>query len=187
MKQLKHGATLAVFAISAACGSAMAANTGTHNGQINFNGVITTTPCSIDGNNLHQTVELGSISTNMLGKAGAQAPAKDFEIRLIGCDASTVKNARITFSGTPVENQPELLQVGAGMPDAAKNVGVAIYDKSNNQSIELGKDSADIPLKDGLTVLPFSAQYQATAAVSDTNPVVAGNANASAQFTISYN
>ncbi|WP_371140983.1 fimbrial protein [Burkholderia cepacia] len=175
---VKNTLALAAFAIATASGTAAAQS----NGQINFSGNITEAPCSIDGDNVNQTVELGSISTNIFNGVGSQSTAKDFQINLTGCNTATLKTAQITFSGTPDGTNPDLLKVGSGMPGAAQNVAVGLYDVYNNKTLALNAESDAIPLQSGLSVLPFRAYYQQTAA-----NVAAGSANASAQFTISYN
>ena len=181
---IKNTLALTAFAIATVSGTAAAQSTGQSSGQINFSGNITTAPCSVDGDNVNQTVALGSISTNIFSGVGSQSTAKDFQINLTGCNTTTLKTAQITFSGTPDDTDPNLLKLTPGMPGAgaAQNVAVGLYDVYNNQALALNAKSGAIPLQSGLSVLPFRAYYQQTAA-----NVAAGSANASAQFTISYN
>jgi major type 1 subunit fimbrin (pilin) len=178
---MKSSAALATFVMTVASGVAMAQSVGTNNGQINFTGEITTAPCSVDGNNANQTVSLGSISTNSLQTAGAMSTAKNFQIQLTGCSLATVQSASVTFDGTSDINNPDLLALTAG-PSTAKNVAVGIYDVYNKKELALNTASDGIPIADGNNVLPFQAYYKATQA-----GVTAGDANASAQFTVSYN
>ncbi|MBM2769081.1 fimbrial protein [Burkholderia anthina] len=184
--KIKSTIALATFALAAASGTAMAQSAGTNSGQIDFVGEITTAPCSVDGDNANQTVQLGSISTNVLGTAGSTSTPKNFQINLTGCSLDTVKSASVTFDGTPDDNNPDLLKLGAGgSGPTAQNVAVAIYDVYNKQELTLKTASGAIPIQDGINALAFQAYYKSTASAS--NPVVAGSANANAQFTVSYN
>ncbi|KWF35837.1 fimbrial protein [Burkholderia pseudomultivorans] len=178
---IKTTIALAAFALATVSGAAMAQSTGTNSGQINFTGEITTAPCSIDGTNANQTVPLGSISTNALQTAGATSTPKDFQIALTGCSLNTVQSASVTFQGVSDLNSPDLLALTAG-PTTAKNVAVGIYDVFNKKELALNSASDGIPIANGSNVLPFQAYYKATG-----SGVTAGDANASAQFTVSYN
>ncbi|WP_342310543.1 fimbrial protein [Burkholderia pyrrocinia] len=152
-------------------------------GTINFRGVITGAACSVVPSSQNMTVPLGIVSTNMLTAPGAKSTPAEFRVQLVGCDLSTATNAVIKFQGTPNEQEAGLLKVGVGSASAATGVGVGIADARSGGEIKLG-DSASIKLAAGTTNLDFQAYYKVAAGVKAVTP---GDANAVAQFMITYN
>lgn len=178
-KKVLAAGSLSILAVGIAM--ADSPSPGVNKGQINFTGEITTAPCSVDGSSVNQTVPLGSISTNVLSAAGAKSTGRDFEIKLTGCTLGTVKNAQVTFNATPDADDPSLIALTAG-PSSAQNVAVGLYDVNSQKDLALGTKSDAIPIRNGSFSLPFRAFYKATKSAA-----VAGVANATAQFTVSYN
>lgn len=152
-------------------------------GTVNFTGEITDTPCSISPASQNQIVPLGNVSTNVFTTAGKKAPAANFTIDLLNCSASA-QGAKVTFEGTHDALLDTALaianagQVGVG---AATGVAVALSDSADTP-IPLGAASNSYVLGLGTNSLRFKAAY-----VSTKDVVTVGPANASAQFTVSYN
>lgn len=69
-----------------------------HNGTVTFNGKIIDTPCSVEQDDLQQTVEFGEISKAVLEKGGT-SDIKTFDIVLKDCSLDTATTAKIVFNG----------------------------------------------------------------------------------------
>lgn len=80
--------------ISMACLSLMAANAAqaqqVNTGDIQFEGQISNTTCTINANDRSQQVQLGLATPAALATAGSFGPIKNFTIRLTGCNAGAV-------------------------------------------------------------------------------------------------
>jgi major type 1 subunit fimbrin (pilin) len=146
-------------------------------GNINFTGTILDAGCTIDPADVAQTVTLGTISRSAFESVGDVAANTGFSIRLSACPA-TLTSANARFDGPTHASDNRLLAVTGG----ATGVGVAIYEADSATLIPIGIRSADVTLTGEAGVLSFVAKYMATA-----DTVVAGPANATSQFTISYN
>ncbi|MET3497240.1 fimbrial protein [Variovorax boronicumulans] len=158
-------------------------------GTINFNGEITADACSVSPNSQNLIVPLGKVASKWFeGTVGGKAqvgkkstPAK-FSIDLLGCDTTTIKNAKVKFDGAADADVKTALRVGAGEVSGGFATGVAIeLGDSSGTKIDLGSPSKDYALSEGDNSLKFQAAYVATK-----DKVTVGPANAIAQFTIAY-
>ena len=134
---------------------------------------------------LGEIIDAGCDVVNDMTAAGMVANQKeDFSIKLENCP-TTVAKASVLFSGPNVNGDNEKLELtGAGTdPDVAEGVALQLVDGSNNNTLPLftRSTSLNIPAT-GKIDLPFRVRYIQT----DTT-VVAGKADGSANFTISYN
>ncbi|MDM4551548.1 fimbrial protein [Klebsiella oxytoca] len=129
-------------------------------------------------------VHMGQIAKTAFSGTGSTAAEQDFSIKLENCP-TTVAKASVLFSGPNVNGDNEKLELtGAGTdPDVAEGVALQLVDGSNNNTLPLftRSTSLNIPAT-GKIDLPFRVRYIQT----DTT-VVAGKADGSANFTISYN
>jgi major type 1 subunit fimbrin (pilin) len=165
---------LAIFAAS------FAGNTLAADGSINFTGRIIDAGCSIDTADMSQTVALGEISKSAFASVGDTAAATRFSIRLTACPA-TLLSANMRFDGPADAIDNRLLAVNGG----ATGVAVGIFEKDSATLIPMRNRSASVNLSTANAgTLEFVAKYMATGAP---NLIVAGDANATSQFTISYN
>ncbi|KAA6175438.1 MULTISPECIES: fimbrial protein [Pseudomonas] len=55
------------------------------NGILNISGVMHESPCSLEMTSLHQTIDLGAVSTSQLQRPGDQAPPVAFQLRFTDC------------------------------------------------------------------------------------------------------
>ena len=152
-------------------------------GTVNFKGEFVNAPCVVSSDTANQTVDLGQYRTASLTAKDAQTAKVPFEIKLVNCDATTLKTASFAFYGTADSANPNLLGVVASSANAegAKGVGIGIYDAAGTLLKPDGAtQSVKTKLLDGTTTVNFSANYVATAAVT------AGEANSSANFMITY-
>ena len=110
---------------------------------------------------------------------------KDFTIDLQDCDITTMKNARVAFSGTPDTLDNEILK-NTETNGPADGVGVAILENDGATLVDIngGIPSHSQALSAGDTELKFKVAYKANTA---TPAVTAGNVKAKAFVDITYN
>lgn len=152
-----------------------------YDGEINFNGEVVDTPCSIAPASQKITVPLGKVTKSTFTAAGTKSTPAKFSIDLLGCGA-TAKGAAITFTGTADATVKDDLRVGVGGVDGSYATGVAVeLQDSAGTKIPLGTASGNYTLVPGDNSLKFQAAY-----VSTGPAVTVGQANATAQFTVAY-
>ena len=171
-----------VFALSALAltsGSVFAADSG--DGTVKFTGEIVDTPCVLSVDSQKQEVVLGQVQKSVFTAAGAKSPSKPFEIKLEDCDTGSGKTkVKVGFNGVgDSDSNGELVSVSTEA-GAATGVGIGIYDNTNTL-IKLNSGEAETTLKDGQTVLYFTANY-----VSTKDTVTTGYGNAEVDFNLSY-
>ena len=157
-------------------------------GKINFTGKILDAACTIDTSTLNQTVNLGNVPKSSFNAAGDVAAATHFSIVLNNCP-SAVSSASIKFDGAADAADTSILALNSGQ--TAKGVGVAFYEEDGVTAIPLATQSKGIKLETASkqasgtaansNKMSFIAKYKATQAA-----VVAGTANATSDFTITY-
>ncbi|MBS1206122.1 MAG: fimbrial protein [Proteobacteria bacterium] len=146
-------------------------------GTINFNGNITDTACTIDASSANQTVTMGTVSKTSFQGAGSTAAPTRFTISLTACPDTT---AKVRFDGPTAPGNASILRLNTG--ETAEGVGVAIYEDDSSTLIPVSTASAAKTLSNaGENVLAYVAKYMATG-----DSVIAGSANATASFTITY-
>ncbi|WMT16050.1 fimbrial protein [Serratia fonticola] len=150
-------------------------------GTINFVGEITDVACSVDTNSQNLTVTLGKVASNTFSGIGSKTAPTQFQLVLKDCpEAATT--AVVKFDGTSVAGDNSVLALTSDV-DSAEGVAIEISDASQ-QVVKLFENSQPYTLETGVssvTNLDFVARYKA---ISDT--IIAGIANASAQFSITY-
>lgn len=145
--------------------------------QINVNGNIVNTTCDVDTNSANLNVAMGDQPISALNTAvGVTSPDISFSIKLVNCsDVATGVN--IAFSGT-VSSDTALLKLDDG---GATGIGIEILDDNKTQ-IPVNVASKNYPLNAGVdNTLNFYARYK-----TESLPVTAGDANATATFTLTY-
>jgi major type 1 subunit fimbrin (pilin) len=148
-------------------------------GQIDFTGSVTDTACIMDiGTDNKMTVALGNVDTASFSGVDSTSSATEFNIKLKSCPEAT--NASVKFDGTTVAGKNDVLALTSGT-GVATGVGIQIKDKSS-KVVNFYNATDSYPLTEGDNTLPFHASFIQT----DTT-VVAGTANATAQFTLNYN
>lgn len=65
-------------------------------GRLNISGSMHETPCSLEMTSLHQTIDLGDVSTSQLRRPGDQARAVPFQLRFTDCNriAGSIRSER---------------------------------------------------------------------------------------------
>lgn len=148
-------------------------------GEINFTGSVIDTACTMDiGANNKMSVILGNVAKTAFSGPDSVSSVTEFDIKLKSCPEVTT--ASVKFDGVTVPGNNEVLAL-TEETGAATGVGIQITDQANK--IVTFKTATDsYPLAAGDNTLPFFASFIQTDAA-----VVAGTANATAQFTINYN
>lgn len=152
-------------------------------GIVNFAGAIVNTPCVIDNDDASQTVNLGQYRQDAFtGKLSVSSPV-GFDIKLTGCATETFKNASLIFAGITVPDEEKILApiASQGGQITATGVGIQILQNSKLVNVDGLKETDVVKLNEGDSTLRFQAQYIALA-----DEVTPGSANASADFTITY-
>jgi major type 1 subunit fimbrin (pilin) len=165
MKKYLVASALACAAISS---SAFAAD-----GVINFTGKIVDNACVV---NPTLNVQMGDVAAAKFKNVGDESSTQDFLLELKDCPAN-LSSAKVTLDGAADANNAELFKLNdAGAAGLA--LRIAGPDKKD---VIPGGSSAEVKLAEGDNVLPFTAAYKST------DKVTAGDANATIQFSVSYN
>lgn len=178
---------------------AQAAPVTVNGGTVHFTGEFVSAACAVSADTANQAVALGQYRTSSLTEAGQFTTNVPFRIKLVDCDPEISQNASFAFNGPLDLADPTLLRVssdGASSDSvAAKGVGIEIND---SQGTVLTPDgtvfSAQSALIAGNNTVHFVARYKSTSAgtglggtvAQPAYAVTAGQANASANFVITY-
>ncbi|MBW7983077.1 fimbrial protein [Enterobacillus tribolii] len=179
MKKTFVAAMVAGISAMAAVHSASAATV--NGGNVSFKGEVVNAACAVDSNSSNQTVNMGQVRLAELGKAaGTQASSRTpFSIQLNDCDPTVSAATQVVFNGIPAESNPSVLHAGQGS-SSATGVGIQIFDNSG-KPVALGKPSGKVTLIDGVNVLQFQSGF-----ISTSDAPTAGDASATANFTLTY-
>lgn len=155
-------------------------------GTINFNGALTATTCTINGNGTSSknfTVTLPTVSTSTLKALGDTAGSTSYNIALTNCApvTSTSKAAVFYEAGTTVDPADGRLTVATG---GAANVKLELLNQDAS-TIKAGysrdlQNSKPADISSGAATLNYMVRYYATGATS------AGAANSSVVYSIDY-
>ncbi|WP_240023690.1 fimbrial protein [Serratia marcescens] len=150
-------------------------------GTINFTGNVTDQTCTVETSSANQTIPMGNVSAKAFKNAGDTALPTKFNIALANCP-ETVKKASVKFDGIYAKDNTALLALNqeAGV---ATGIGIALYEADGATQIPIASFStAQSVQKDISNVFTYVAKYMST---SDT--ITVGPANATTQFSITYN
>lgn len=158
-------------------------------GDITFNGQVVASACTLNGFNGGTTVNgavmsLASVTPSSFTSGGGYAGMKDFTIDLKDCDTTTLKNAQVSFSGTPDTVDGEILK-NSQTNGPATGVGIAILENDGATLVDIngGTPSKAQVLSEGNTSLLFKVAYKAN---TSTPAVTAGNVSAKTFVDITY-
>ncbi|MFZ4214221.1 fimbrial protein [Pantoea endophytica] len=145
---------------------------------VTFTGSIIDAACSINPDDVDQTVNLGQISVKELASGGSSTP-RNFSIRLENCDLSGLADGTVTtkFTGAASSSVPDTL----GITGDAGNAGVVITN-GDGAPIELGEETAAQALQNGDNTLLYSAYLKGAA----TEAAIPGQFTAVADYTLAY-
>ena len=144
-----------------------------------FTGNIVEATCELSSGSRSKAVELGDVATTaFIAGAGSTTAPKDFTIDLENCGESA-GSASVTFSGDVLADGEDETLNTSGF--ATTGVGIQILENGTPLKLNGSQASSAKPLDEGNNVLPFSARYISTLAITQ-----AGEANAVANFTLNY-
>lgn len=158
-------------------------------GDITFSGKVTASACSLKGFNggasTSALMTLPSVTPESFNGAGGYAGMTDFTINLQDCSTSTMKNARVAFSGTPDPVDNEILK-NTNATTPATGVGIAILENDGTTLVDIngGLASKSQALSEGDTELKFKVAYKSN---TPTPAVSAGNVTGKTFVDITYN
>lgn len=175
-----------VSALMAAVMGLAAGGAFASDGTINFNGALTATTCTINGNGTSSknfTVTLPTVSTSNLKALGDTAGSTSYNIALTNCApvTSTSKASVFYEAGTTVDPADGRLMVATG---GAQNVKLELLNQDAS-TIKAGysrdlQNSKPADISSGAATLNYMVRYYATGATS------AGAANSSVVYSIDY-
>lgn len=149
-------------------------------GDMHFYGAVVNAPCSIEAQSLHQSVMMDQVLTTNFSSRGSWAAPKTFWIKLDNCSNTLLQFASVAFTGSVDANDPQVFKAGFGA-DAAKGMGIGIFDSKGDLIIPNSAPISQYPIVDGESVLYFTAKYRAVS-----EEIVAGDASAAVNFAVIY-
>ena len=176
-------------------GSAYAAEDGEDvegmNGMLNVLGTLHETPCSLEMTSLHQTVELGAVTTSQLQRPGDQATSVAFQLLFEDCRRSAGRIAsdrtgNLTWSAhQPVLSVAFLAPADADDPRLVKvqgitGMGLRLTD-SEGRDVQLGSRGEPLFLPLGRNTQTWNVQPTRTPA-----PLTSGAFRAVVDFRLNY-
>lgn len=169
--------TKKLMLITLLAGSAFASVAQAADGTINFTGKIIDTACVVSPASKSVNVSFGEVSKDAFNGVGSSTAPTQFSIVLTNCPVA-VTSAVVLFDGPVDQTNRKLLKVSA-----ATGVGIGIFEEDTSTLIPIATRSASRALTPGAdTTFNFVAKYVATVAA-----VTIGEANATTEFTVSYN
>ncbi|MFC5472473.1 fimbrial protein [Paraherbaspirillum soli] len=186
-KSLISLSVLATFGLLASSSSFAQAQ----GGQIDFNGRLTDSTCTIDGA-ANQTVTLPTLSTKGLSKAGEVGGATSFQIKVKDCSGALTKIAAHFESKLNMDPTHRTLKQTSTAADAAKEVQLQLLNAdgsvlpvgSTGQSYVVSGGAPGIGglpgIDTGSGTMTYAVQYYATGAATQ------GPVTSSTLYTLAY-
>lgn len=145
--------------------------------DININGNVVASPCSVDTGSVSQDVDFGQLHATDLKTAGSSSDWQPFEVKLNACPVSTSK-VTVTLSGNPVSGYPSLF----ANDGTAANVAVQIAEDANRNNVLLngGGMTVNVDAHRGAT---YALAGRLNSPRGDTGP---GTINSVVQMNFTY-
>ncbi|MGF6192414.1 fimbrial protein [Serratia sp. 2723] len=156
-----------------------ASNGISYNNNIAINGgSMSVLACAVTNTAIN--VPLGDVHKSEFSGVGSSSTKKSFNIPL-NCDGNTRIN--ITIDAEPDSSKtPGVIAINASTPGSVAN-GVGILIQHKNTAVTLGKPlQVGTALNSGVYNIPLEASYYQTQ-----NTITGGQANGTANFTVTYN
>lgn len=161
------------------------------NGLLNINGAMHETPCSLEMTSLHQTIDLGAVSTSQLQRPGDQATAVAFQLHFTDCQrtAGSIRSERtgnlawsafqpvlsVTFVAPADDDDPRLVKV-----QGITGMGLRLTDDVG-RDVRLGSRGEPLFLALGSSTRTWKVQPTRTSA-----PLTSGAFRAVVDFRLNY-
>lgn len=170
--------------------SAFASAATFNGGTIEFKGELVNAACAVS--TTQKTVPMGQFRTASFTSVGSVTGPVPFDIELTNCDPSVggtpatgttpavPAKVQVGFTGVIDTTAGDAIAIASGT-NAAKGVALRILDRTNTPVALDGTPGVDTNILNQDMKIPFQAQYVSTLATP-----VAGAANATAIFTVTY-
>lgn len=161
------------------------------NGLLNINGAMHETPCSLEMTSLHQTIDLGAVSTSQLQRPGDQATTVAFQLHFTDCQrtAGSIRSERtgnlawsafqpvlsVTFVAPADDDDPRLVKV-----QGITGMGLRLTDDVG-RDVRLGSRGEPLFLALGSSARTWNVQPTRTSA-----PLTSGAFRAVVDFRLNY-
>ncbi|AOM39516.1 fimbrial protein [Xenorhabdus hominickii] len=162
--------------------AALPATTGT----VKFKGDIVESTCSVNSSSLN-IVDMGTYLKSDIQKnkgVVVSASKKDFDITLTKCPVTSVPVMMdIVFSGNIDSHHEELLALDSSGETSATGIGIGIYNRTSGTLINWSSSPhlTDIKIDKTEIKIPLQVAY-----ISNGEPIQAGKADSTLNFTINY-
>jgi type 1 fimbria pilin len=175
----------------ASVGGAQAEDVEGMSGMLNISGSMHEIPCVLEMTSLHQTIDLGAVSTSQLQRPGDQARPVSFQLRFNDCQrtAGSIRSERtgnLTWSAfQPVLSVAFYAPADADDPRLVKvqgitGMGLRLTDPQG-RDVQLGSRGEPLFLPLGSNTQTWTVQPTRTAA-----PLTSGAFRAVADFRLNY-
>ncbi len=149
--------------------------------KMNFKGTVVKKACELDLASQDQTIRFLDVDVKILMQNG-HSYKEPFEIALLNCDISILKEVSVMFTGTPDGELPGRLKV-----TGAKDVAITLFSQSKpNEVLALNQATDAHTLSAGNNVLRFQAYVEAHPKALASQNFQTGVFNAIANFTLEY-
>ena len=149
-------------------------------GSVHFYGAAVNASCAIDAQSLHQSVMMDQVKVAAFSAPGTWASPTAFWIKLENCNDTISQFVSVAFTGETDPHDPQVFQAGFGA-DAAKGIGIGIFDDKDNVIIPNTTPLAKATLNSGENTLIFNAKYRSVSSI-----VKAGDASVAVNFAVIY-
>ncbi|MFP2421505.1 fimbrial protein [Pseudescherichia vulneris] len=149
--------------------------------NINIQGRVTATPCTIDAGSVNQTVDFGQIAGANLVAVGAASDWMSFQVKVMNCPAATV-TAIATFSGIPSSSDATSYSNGSSSGNAT-NIAIQVAEDANKNSIKSNGTSMSVNIDPAshAAIFPLAGRV-----IAPTGSAGAGKINSVVLMTFTY-
>ncbi|MDX6020478.1 fimbrial protein [Scandinavium sp. V105_16] len=170
-----------VFLLPLLCGGGAIAHTVIlPGGTVHMTGSVIGGACAVSTESEDKKVLMGQVRNNQFKELGSWADPVAFSLELVNCDTKISQQVGMIFTGVLDGKDPLVFHAGEG-PEAAKGVGIGIFDSSGSLIVPETKAQHLTLLQNGTVTVPLMAKYRATDRI-----VEGGDASAVVYFSLYY-
>ncbi|MGN7915784.1 fimbrial protein [Enterobacter sp. 22466] len=174
------GGSLMGLSLLATLVGSQAANAEANN-NLQFDGTLVATPCTLDPDTTTIQLDFGTVSDKYL-YINTRTHSKPFSIRLLDCDLTLGKSVVFTFTGTPDKELPELLGL-ASKPASGIAIGM---EQADGTALPINKATPAYQLMTGDNTFTFKGYVQGEPSALQKHSIGRGDFSATATFTLDY-
>lgn len=158
-----------------------AASAWAENDNLQFNGTLTTEPCTLDPNSENINVDFGTVIDKYL-YINMRTHSKPFDIHLLDCDTTLGKSVTVTFKGAEDAELTNLLALSGG---AASGIAIGL-EQADGTALPINQTTSASQLMTGNNVLAFRGYVQAKPSAMQNQNLTRGDFTAMATFVLGY-